>query len=73
MRHRTPGREIHCERCDALLGVIDVGGRLSIHRGKLQATISGDFEASIVCYRPDCKTLNVLRLIAEPQTGGVAA
>ena len=35
---------------------------LVIQRGELQATIHGEFHAALVCYRPRCRKLNVLRL-----------
>ncbi len=54
-------RQIRCTGCNALLAEVDDSG-LVIRRGDLQATIDGDFHASVVCYRPRCRKLNVLRL-----------
>ena len=56
-------RDWRCSRCGILLARIDETG-LTIRRGELQATLAGDFLASIVCYRPRCRTLNVLRVRA---------
>jgi hypothetical protein len=39
---------------------------LTIRRGKLQATITGAYHASLVCYRPQCGTLNVVRHDVPP-------
>lgn len=56
--------DVRCVSCSALLGKLE-GGALSIRRGDLQATIDGNFHASVVCYRPTCRKLNVLRLNSE--------
>lgn len=58
---RTQSRDIRCKGCNILLGKLDESG-LTIRRGDLQATIAGDFHASLVCYRPRCRQLNVLTL-----------
>lgn len=69
---RHPGeKEIRCKGCGILLAKIDKSG-LTIRRGELQATINGDFLASIVCYRPRCRTLNVLSLKTESDKRGTA-
>ena len=54
-------REWRCSSCGILLAKIDES-RLTIRRGELQATIDGEFHASFVCYRPRCRSLNVLRI-----------
>jgi len=56
---RTPPRDIRCKACNILLAKIDDDG-LTIRRGDLQATIDGQFHASLVCYRRSCQVLNVL-------------
>ncbi|MCC6311604.1 MAG: hypothetical protein IT345_11925 [Trueperaceae bacterium] len=62
MRTHAPRRrdaeEVRCKGCGILLAKIDDGG-LTIVRGDLQVTVTGEFQASIVCYRPRCRTLNV--------------
>jgi len=57
-------REVRCKSCNVLLAKVD-GDGLTIRRGDLQATIDGRFHASLVCYRPRCRQLNVLRLSTE--------
>ncbi|RMG48087.1 MAG: hypothetical protein D6718_02545 [Acidobacteria bacterium] len=59
-RHGKP-EELRCEGCGILLATIDDNG-LTIRRGQLQVTVGGDLHASIVCYRPRCRRLNVIRL-----------
>jgi hypothetical protein len=59
--------KVRCKACGALLGVLEEGG-LTIRRGDLEATFDGEFHASLVCYRPRCHTLNVLRLKSESRT-----
>ena len=55
-----------------VLAKIDDSG-MTIRRGDLQATVDGAFHASIVCYRPSCRTLNVIRLTTSERTGRDAA
>lgn len=57
-------RDWRCSKCGILLAKIGDEG-LSIHRGNMQATMAGEFHASIVCYRPQCRQLNVLRIKSE--------
>jgi len=54
---RTTSTECRCKSCGALLAKRDRDG-VSIRRGELQATITGDFTVSVTCYR--CRTLNVV-------------
>lgn len=65
MRTRAPRNpreeDFRCRACRILLATIDENG-LTLCRGGLQATVAGDFHVSIVCYRPRCRTLNVLRV-----------
>ncbi len=56
--------EVRCKSCGALLAKLDETG-LTIRRGDLQATMDGVFRASLVCYRPNCRTLNTLSLPAR--------
>ena len=56
-------REVRCTGCGSLLAKL-ADGALSLQRNDLQATIDGDFRASIVCYRAKCRRLNVLRVRA---------
>ncbi len=57
-------REIRCLECGVLLAKVDSNG-FSICRGKLQAIITGEFHAALVCYR--CSKLNAVRMhIAVP-------
>jgi len=62
----TP-RDIRCKSCNILLGRVDDSG-LTIRRGDLQATMSGEFHASMVCYRSRCRQLNVLQF-STPKGG----
>jgi len=57
--------DVRCIGCGALLARLESGG-LSIRRGDFQATVIGDFSASLVCYRPRCRKLNVLPMEPEP-------
>lgn len=68
---RTTSTECRCKSCGALLAKRDDGG-VSIRRGDLQATITGDFTAAVTCYR--CRTLNVLasRLPTPPPAAAAA-
>lgn len=50
---------IRCAFCDALLAVREADA-LRIQRGQLEAVIDGAFRASIVCYRPRCRRINVV-------------
>ena len=58
---RTQPRDIRCKTCGILLGRLDESG-LTIRRGDLQATMDGEFRASLVCYRRSCGALNVVRV-----------
>jgi len=72
MRTRSQSKELRCKSCGILLAKIDDSG-LNIRRGDLQATLHGDFHASIVCYRTSCRTLNVLKLsTAESEVGAAS-
>ena len=55
---------MRCEACGALLATIDDNG-LDFLRGGLEVTIVGDLQATIICYRPWCRTRNVLNLKTE--------
>jgi phage FluMu protein Com len=61
------GREIRCTACNVLLAKLERGA-LNIQRGDLQASFDGEFHASLVCYRPRCRRLNVIRM--SPSTKG---
>jgi len=56
-------RDWRCSQCGILLARLDETG-LKIRRSEFQATLIGEFVASIVCYRPRCRTLNVRRVRA---------
>jgi phage FluMu protein Com len=56
-----PTEEVRCAGCGILLASLNDGG-LTVRRGELQITVDGRFHASIVCYRPRCRTLNVLNV-----------
>ncbi len=45
---RTTSTECRCKNCSALLAKRDHDG-VSIRRGELQATITGDFTMSVTC------------------------
>jgi len=57
-------RDVRCSGCGALLARIDRAG-LCIRRGDLEACIDGCFHASLTCYRPRCRRLNVVRLTTD--------
>jgi hypothetical protein len=57
---RTQPQEIRCTACRILLATLDETG-LVIRRGELQATIDGELRAALVCYRRNCRHLNVVR------------
>ncbi len=57
-RVTKPGvNTVRCKNCWARLCELNDNG-LSIHRSSLQATVCGQFHASLVCYR--CGHLNVM-------------
>lgn len=58
-------RDGRCSSCGILLARIG-DQELTIRRNELQATMTGEFHASVVCYRPRCRTLNVLRIRSKP-------
>ena len=64
-RSRSRLSEVRCPACGALLGTREEGG-LSIKRSDAQATITGDFQVSLVCWRRGCGKLTVLRFPARP-------
>lgn len=66
----TGAGEIRCTACNVLLAKLE-RGVLNIQRGDLQASFDGDFHASLVCYRPRCRKLNVVRMSPDTkrQTG----
>ena len=55
---------VRCAFCDALLAVREADA-LRIQRGQLEAVIDGTFRASIVCYRPRCRRINVVTVPAR--------
>lgn len=57
-----------CRSCGTLLAEIEEGG-LTIRRGGLQATVTGDAHVSVVCYLPRCRTLNDHQLTADTSQG----
>ena len=65
-------KDVRCKSCGILLAKIDDAG-LTIRRGSLEATIDGEFHASLVCYRSSCRKLNVVRLSTSPHSTGAAA
>jgi len=56
--------DIRCKSCNALLAKLDETG-LTIKRGDLQVTVDGAFRATLVCYRPRCRSLNILNISTE--------
>ena len=54
---RTHPGDARCKNCSVLLARIE-DSTLVIKRGDLQANISGDYRAELICYR--CRGLNVL-------------
>lgn len=65
---RAEPEEVRCIACRVLLATIERGA-LTIRRGDLQATFDGDFHAALVCYRPTCRKLNVLRIASGASRG----
>lgn len=64
---RRDVQEVRCIACNVLLAKLEQGA-LNIQRGDLEATFDGEFRASLVCYRPRCRKLNVIRM--PPMTSG---
>lgn len=64
--------EVRCKTCHTLLAKVDKTG-LTILRGGLQATIDGTFRATLVCYIPRCRSLNILNLSTEQRRAEVRA
>jgi hypothetical protein len=64
--------DVRCKGCGAKLADLARDG-LTIRRGKLQATITGAYHVSLVCYRPHCGTLNVVRHDSLPWDANAAA
>ena len=60
-----------CSQCGILLAKVGDDG-LTIRRSELQATMTGEFHASVVCYRPRCRTLNVLRITNQGASINIA-
>lgn len=58
--------EFRCKSCGTLLAKLDETG-LTIKRGDLQATLDGAFRATLVCYAPRCRSLNILNISTEPR------
>jgi hypothetical protein len=52
-------RTIRCNYCGALLATTGPGG-LRILRGQLEVLIDGARHATFVCYRPQCRRINVI-------------
>jgi phage FluMu protein Com len=50
---------VRCAFCGALLATSEPEG-LRIQRGQLEAVIDGTFRASLVCYRPRCRRMNLV-------------
>lgn len=67
----TKTTEVRCIGCKALLAKADDTG-LIIKRGALEVAISGDFHASLVCDRPHCRRLNVVRLSTSTRAAPAA-
>jgi len=60
-KRRPPQKgDIRCSNCHVLLGQNGPNG-LTIERCELQATIDGRFQVVLVCYRRDCRTLNIFK------------
>jgi hypothetical protein len=63
-------REIRCTACGSLLAKL-AGGALVIQRGDLQATVAGQLQAELVCYRRTCRRTTVVHVVS-PSTGRAA-
>ncbi len=55
---------VRCASCGALLATTESEG-LRIQRGHFEAVIDGAFRASLVCYRPKCRRINVVTVPAR--------
>jgi phage FluMu protein Com len=55
---------VRCAFCGALLATTEREA-LRIQRGQLDAVIDGVFRASLVCYRPQCRRVNVVTFPAR--------
>jgi phage FluMu protein Com len=64
-------KDFRCKQCQALLAKHDSDG-LSIRRGDLQATVSGNgFTVSFTCYR--CQSLSVVTTASRAPASKTAA
>lgn len=63
--------DVRCTACGALLAKQEPTG-LSIRRGDLQATIDGAYRVTLVCYRPRCRTLNIVEHAAPSRRAASA-
>ena len=68
----TPAREVRCAGCQILLAQRDETG-VTIRRNDFEAHYGGHGLVSILCYRPRCRRLNVLRIATSPTPEGDAA
>lgn len=66
----TDAREIRCTACGSLLAKVR-GGALVIQRGDLQATVAGQLQAELICYRRTCRRTTVVHVVA-PMTSQTA-
>ena len=57
----SPATAVRCAFCGALLATKEPEG-LRIQRGQLEAVIDGTFRASLICYRPTCRRMNVVNV-----------
>ncbi len=57
-------KDIRCQGCNTLLAKLGDSG-LTIRRSELQATVDGEFRATLVCYQHRCRALNIFELSTE--------
>ncbi len=66
-RFRSPRKtasDVRCTACQALLAKL-VNDTIDIQRNDMQVAFAGNGQASIVCYRPHCRKLNVVTVTTK--------
>jgi hypothetical protein len=54
--------------CGSLLAKV-LGDALVIHRGDLQATVAGQLQAELICYRRSCRLTTVVHIVSRGGSG----
>jgi hypothetical protein len=65
-------RDVRCLGCGSLLAKVS-GDALVIHRGDLQATVAGQLQAELICYRRSCRLTTVVHIVSRGVGPGTTA